>query len=430
MSARRVAVTGIGIASAAGLGWEGFWESALDGRSALASMETREDEAGPTPLVGRIQRGDLSEHFVAKKLLRMTSRRTLVSVAAAALMMRDSGLRLEAGDAERIGIYVGDLGTLEDDFKDLATAVERSLDEHGQLDVRKFGAAACRMLNPLMLLINIPNAPTAHISMQYDLRGPGNTFVTDFIASVQAIGEAADIIRAGHADLMVAGGLAFLNPLTLLEFRSLGLVCEDPAARAPRPFDRNTQGLAPAEGAAFLLLEELERTRARNATVYAELTGYSSSFEPGPDGIAPDPEGLALSRAIEAALDQASLGNRRPDCVIASGVGELAFDLAEGRALRRLSRDTAITAITPTAGHLQGAMGAVQAAAACLSIRAGIVPPIAHHEEPQPELAGLPFVVGQAERRSVQTALVSGVGLRGQAAALVFTSPSETEMTH
>jgi 3-oxoacyl-(acyl-carrier-protein) synthase len=398
-------------------------------------MEGLGEVAVPGRVVGQIQGVDLREHFVAKKLLRMVSRRTLVSVAAAALMMRDARLSLQAADAERIGIYVGDLGTIEDDFREISAAVERSMDERGEIDVRKFGTVASRALNPLMLLINIPNAPTAHISMQYDLRGPGNTFVTDFIAGVQAIGEAAETIRAGHAEWMVAGGLAFISPLSLLEFRSLGLRCEgdhDPAG-AVAPFDRNTRGVAPAEGAAFLLLEDLEHAQARGASVYAEVIGYASSFEPSPDGIAPDPEGHAVLRALRAALERAGTAEAEVDCVVASGVGERAFDLAEGRALRRLSAGSprlGITAITPLAGHLQGAMGAAQAAAACLSIASGVIPPIANHESPQPELAGLPFVAGQPARRPIRHALVSGVGLRGQAAALAFRALSEREWTH
>jgi 3-oxoacyl-[acyl-carrier-protein] synthase II len=421
---RRVAVTGIGIVSCAGLGGPAFWDAALAGRSSLGIMQALADVRLPGRVVGEVQGVDLTECFANKKLLRMVSRRTFMCVTAAEMMMQDA--RIEPGSVapEDFGIYLGDYGTFEDDIKGLVAAMKRAGDDACGLDLHKFGSLGIKALNPLMLLINIPNAPTAHISMQRTLRGLGNTFLTDFIASTQAIGEAAAAIRDGGARCMVAGGLGILNPLSLLEFRAFGLTAEadEEPARAVRPFDATAGGFAPAEGAVFLLLEDLETAARRGAPLYAEVAGYASAYEPSPDDVVPDSEGRAVSRALEAALDQAGLA-KGPDCVVASGLGHAAFDRAEGRALRRLHAQAPgvdVTAITPIAGHLQGGMGALQAAAAALVLQTGAIPPIANHETPPGELSDLPFVHGGPLRKRSDSVAISALGMRGQAAALVF----------
>ncbi|HEV8255227.1 MAG TPA: beta-ketoacyl synthase N-terminal-like domain-containing protein [Vicinamibacteria bacterium] len=426
----RVAVTGIGIVSAAGVGREAFWDAALAGRSAVSVMDAMKAVPFPGRVAGEVRGVDLGEYFANKKLLRMVGRRTFMSVAASVLMMRDARLELGAADADQIGIYLGDYGTFEDDVKGLMGALSRSTDERGDMDMRKFGTSGIKALNPLMLLINIPNAPTAHISMQHGLRGLGNTFLTDFIAAAQAIGEAGEVIRAGEASRMVAGGLALLTPLALLEYRALDLLCGEDVEppRAVRPFDAAASGFAPGEGAVLLLLEDLDQARARGATVHAELAGYASTYEPSPDEISPDPDGLAISRAIEAALADAEIDPARVDCAIASGVAHPAFDRAEGRALGRLAAAAPrlkVTAVTPVTGHMQGAMTALQAGAACLALSSGAVPPVANLAERTRELSALPLVTGSPAQGPIETVVVSAVGMRGQAAALVLTRPAE-----
>lgn len=426
-SRRRVVITGIGIVSCAGVGRDVFWRNAVEGRSSLGVLEIMKDVRFPGRVVGEIRGVDLTTYFANKKLLKMVGRRTFMCVAASVLMMEAARLKPDATDADDIGIYLGDYGAIEGDIKNFVTALTRARGKDGKIDLKKFGSSGIKALNPLTLLMNIPNAPTAHVSMQHNIRGLSNTFLTNFLASAQAIGEAAEVIRAGTARWMVAGGVGVINPLTLLELGALGLLCDeevDPAS-AVRPFDAAATGLALAEGAVLLLLEDAAEARRRNALTHAELTGYGSSFEPSLDDMLPDERGAGIFRAMTAAIARAGLGPADVDCVLTSGVGHPAFDLAEGRAVRRLAEQAPglqITSVTPVAGHLQGGMAALQVAAASMMLSSRIVPPIANHVEPQPALAGLPFVVHAAVNRDIRTVLVSSVGIGGQAASLVLAS--------
>jgi len=425
-NARRVVITGSGVVTAAGAGRDAFWQRALEGRSSIGAMESYATDP-PGCLVGEVRGVDLTAYFANKRLLKMVGRRALMCVAASVLMMEDAGAAPGTLSADDTGIYLGDYGALEGDPRHLVKALSRSRDEDGRLSMQKLGMSGLRALNPLNLLMNIPNAPTAHVSMQHNVRGLSNTYLTNFTASALAIGEAAEVIRAGRAQQMVVGGVGILNAVSLMEFSAFGLICggAGEAARAVRPFDADACGFAPAEGAALLLLEELETAQRRGARVRAEITGYGWSFVPSVDDLVPDAEGVAIGRAIDAAMTRARLTPADIDCVVASGLAHPAFDLAEGRAVCRLVERGArphISAVSPVAGHLQGGMTALQAATASMIIETGAIPPIPNHVQPRPELARLAFVTKEPVRRDVRNVVISALGLGGQAAALVLSA--------
>lgn len=286
---RRVAITGVGVVTPLGCHAAGVREAIGRGESAVGRV-TRFDPAGFEQAdAAEVAGFDARPFFRVPKALKLCDAKTRFAVAAAALALRDAGFSSETGDLDRLGVVIGSSGS---DFQaeDLARAVGESRDDRAASEIPLFAERILSGLNPLWLLVNLPNMASAHVSIQLGARGPNSTILTDWIAGTQAIGEAALWIREGEADAVLAGG----SDTGVLPF-FFGSCSQSGLFGAPEGAER----FVPGEGAALFLLEEYERALAREARIYGEVCAYAASSSP------PDAEENALARSMRWALQEA-----------------------------------------------------------------------------------------------------------------------------
>ncbi len=387
---RRVAITGLGVVSPVGVGADAFWRALTTGASGLSAVPASLAPAGPRVL-GRVQHFTAARYLQNERHARVLNRAFELLVGAGALAAADAALGVTPVPPARLGIAVG-IGPIDQYTDDLRAAV-RAAATPGSFDIARFAESA-RSLYPLRRLRLLPNTGSAVLSIEHKARGPSLTLVGGHAAGLQAIAEAAAIIGEGRADAMLCGGAD--SRLTPLELRVFGHLCPfsraaDPAC-APRPFDRDRDGVVAGEGAALLLLEAIDSARTRGVEPYAEL--LSCAFC-GPT------EGGCAESMRRALLD---CPGRRAEVVFAHGEGGVQSDRLEGAALDLVSPGW-ITTLQPAIGHTMSACGSFNVAAACRALADGIVPPIRSLQVPD---TSLPFAVHQVTG-SFETALVNAI---------------------
>lgn len=424
MSRRRVVVTGFGVLAPNGNGTEPFWSACLAGTSGVRRIETFDVGGFAVSAAGEIRDFKAADYVPSRKSLKIMGRNIRFGVAASQMAMEHAGLRETPPAPDRFGVVMGS-GIVPTDVEEVAEAVLASLDAEGKFDLRKFGETGQGMLFPLWLLKHLPNMVAAHMSIIHQAQGPNNTIVTACSAATQAIGEAAQIIERGDADVMLTGGAdSRIDPLSLVAYSLLGAVttADRPAEALSRPFDRGRDGFVLGEGAACLVLESEEHARARGASIYAEIGGYASTFDAF--GVTkPDPEARAASRAMIGALADARVDPGAVDYVSAHGTSTPLNDKMETTAAKIVFGDRApdvpMSSIKSMVGHLIGAAGALEAVVGVLAIRDGAVPPTINLDDPDPE-CDLDYVPNTAREMPVKTVLSNSFGFGGQNAALVL----------
>jgi 3-oxoacyl-[acyl-carrier-protein] synthase II len=280
-------------------------------------------------------------------------------------------------------------------------------------------------VSPFFIVMSPANMASYHVAYQFRVLGYNNTCTTACAAGTQAIGEAAEVIRRGDADLMVSGGTeAGLCELALASFcvgKALTTRNDEPA-RASRPFDRDRDGFVGGEGAGVVILERLDRALERDAKIYAEVLGYGASND-AYHLIAPDPTGAGAVRAMTSALRNAGLAPGEIDYINAHATGTPLGDVAETLAIKKVFGEGAynvpVSATKSMLGHLFGAAGAVEGIATILAVKNGILPPTINLENPDPE-CDLDYVPLVAREADVATAMSNSFGLGGQNAVAVF----------
>jgi 3-oxoacyl-[acyl-carrier-protein] synthase II len=362
----------------------------------------------------------------ARKALKVMGRAARFGVGAAGLAVADSGLVLARENPERLGVVMG-AGLVPMDLGELAPLLARACHEDGTFDERRLTGdrPTDSPLFPLWLLKYLPNMAAAHISMAFNCQGPNNTVVTACVAGTQAVGEAFRLIARGEADLMLAGGAdSRIDPLMLLAYTALGTLSRSercPCERS-RPFDRLRDGFVISEGAAVLVLEEYERAKARNATVYAEVAGFGSSFD-AYSVTKPDPEGKGGARAITAALTEARVDPRDVGYINAHGTSTRLNDAMETAAVKRVfgeaARDVQLSSIKSMIGHSIGAAGAIEAAALAISLYEQTYPPTINLTNPDPQ-CDLDYIPLTAREDRVKYGVSTSFGFGGQNGALVM----------
>jgi 3-oxoacyl-[acyl-carrier-protein] synthase II len=423
---RRVVVTGIGVVSPNGIGRSAFREAIAEGRSGVAPIECFDTAGQAVKIAGEVKRFDvrpyLGEHKKNEKLM---SRAVGFAVGAAALAIEDAGLDQAKLDPERFGVCMG-TGITPMDVTQLAAAIGRGLLPDGSFDVGKFTLAQAESIFPLWLLRHLPNMAASHISIVHQAMGPNNTIVTACAAGTQAIGEAFRLIARGDADVMFAGGCdSRLDPLLLVAYQAMNAVSRSkrPASEVSRPFDGERDGFVLGEGAAVLVLESLQRARRRRAKVFAEVTGYGSSFD-AYSITRPEPDGRGAVISMKAALREAKLDPSDVDYINAHGTSTRLNDLMETVAVKRVfggrARAIPMSSQKSMVGHLIGASGALEAAATALALDGGVIPPTINQSVPDPE-CDLDYVPNVARELPVRTALSNSFGFGGQNASLVMT---------
>jgi 3-oxoacyl-[acyl-carrier-protein] synthase II len=422
---RRVVITGIGVVSPNGIGRSAFSEAIVEGRSGVKPIESFDTSGQVIRIAGEVQGFDVSPYLGEhKKNAKVMSRAVGFAVGAAALAVEDADLRVDGLDPARFGVCMG-TGLTPMDITELAGPIARGLTPRGTLDLGRFSVAQAESMFPLWLLKHLPNMAAAHISILHHAMGPNNTIVTACAAGTQAIGEAFRLIARGDSDAMLAGGCdSRLDPLMLVAYRAMNAVSLStrPPSEVSRPFDGERDGFVLGEGAAVLVLESLQRARRRRAHIYAEVTGYGSSFDAY--GLTrPEPEGKGAALSMQSALREAKADPSEVDYINAHGTSTRLNDLMETNAVKRVFGHRAPTIPMSSqksmVGHLIGASGALEAAATALTLERGVVPPTINQDVPDPN-CDLDYVPNTAREIPVQTALSNSFGFGGQNASLVM----------
>ncbi len=424
---RRVVVTGIGVVAPNGVGKTPFWNACLDGKSGIGNIVSFDASKHPIRVAGEVNGFDPAPWLPdsCRKHVKTMGRAARFGVGAAGLAMADSGLDTNKVDPERMGVVMG-AGMVPVDLTELAPMLAESVAEDGEFDATALpGAERGHPLFPLWLLKHLPNMVAAHISMAVNAQGPNNTVVTACVAGTQAIGEAFRLIRHGEADIMLAGGAdSRIDPLLLLAYAALGTLSKAnrPADQLSRPFDRLRDGFVISEGAAVLVLEEYDRAKARNATIYAEVCGFGSSFD-AYSVTKPDPEGRGGARAIRAALNESRIDHSDIGYINAHGTSTKLNDSMETAAVKRVFGEDAkkipLSSIKSMIGHSIGAAGAIEAAALALSLHGQVYPPTINLTHPDPS-CDLDYVPNSARQGHVHYGLSTSFGFGGQNGALVM----------
>ena len=405
----RVVVTGMGAMSPLGESVAEFWAGLVEGRSGIDRMTITDPTDFPCKFSGEVLGFDPTRYMDRREARRM-ARFSQLAVAAAGEAVADAGLDLESVDRERVAVV---LGNGAGGYPETEQAV-RTLVERGGMRISPF-------YMPSMLC----NMAAANVSRLFGLYGYTNTVVTACAAGTQGIGEGAEVIRRGAADIVVSGGteagLCQLGQGGFNVIRALTRRTDD-AAKVSRPFDADRDGFVPGEGAGILVLESLDHATGRGARILAEVAGQASSSD-GFHPVQPDEEGRGAARAIRWALDDAGMGPDDLDYINAHGTSTQLNDLAETRAIKSALGERAygvpVSSTKSMIGHALGAAGALEAIACVMSIREGVIHPTVNYETPDPE-CDLDYVPNDARSAPVGVALSNSFGFGGQNACLVL----------
>ena len=405
---RRVVVTGIGMISPLGSSVQKTWDGLLAGRSGIGPITRFDPEGLETTIAGEVKDFDPLE-YMDRKEVRRADRFAQFAVAVAAQALADARLEVTPELAPRIGVAFGSgIGGVE-------TLVDNIL-SHDK-DPKK--------VSPFLIPMMIIDMAAGEIAMKYGAKGPNMGHVSACASSANAIGEAAEIIRRGQADVMLAGGAeAGLIKVAIGAFNQARALStrNDAPAKASRPFDRERDGFVFSEGAGCLVLEGLDLARARGARIIAELLGYGLSAD-AYHVTAPPPGGEGAVRAMQMAITDAGLPAERIGYVNAHGTSTQANDGAETAALKTVfaehARKLAISSTKSMTGHTLGAAGAIEAGICILAMRDGVLPPTINQEVPDPE-CDLDYVPNHSRKVRVDVTLSNSMGFGGHNVALVI----------
>jgi 3-oxoacyl-[acyl-carrier-protein] synthase II len=413
MDRRRVVVTGLGTMNPLAHDVDGTWDALLDGKSGAAPVTLFDASRLATHFAAEVKEFDPDVYMPRKESRRM-DRSTLLMWAATSRAMADAGLEFEEGDpaAERAGVVcgtgIGGIGTTQ-------TQIEL-LNERGP-----------ERISPLAIPMIMGNQAAGAISIGFHMAGPSTCTVTACAASANAIGDAAEIIRRGVADVMVGGGMeGSVTEFAMGGFNSMKALStrnDDPEA-ASRPFEKDRDGFVLGEGAGSLVLEEFEHARARGAHIYGELVGYGMSADAYHITL-PRPGGGGAARAMQGALNDARVGPEAVGYINAHGTATPANDVTETMAIKTVFGDRAyeipISSTKSMTGHMLGGAGAVEALISLKVLNEGVVPPTINHTTPDPE-CDLDYVPNEPRKADVNYVLSNSFGFGGHNVSLLFKS--------
>ena len=410
MDRKRVVITGLGAVTALGSSVKKLWDGLVNGHSGIRRITHFDPSALPCQIAGEIPDFDPTEYMKRKEARRLP-RSTQIAVGAAVQAVDDAGFPPVMPEPERTGLV---FGTAMGGIDNLISGF------------KVFAAKGFQRLNPFVIPAGIPNLAGYAISKRFQCLGPNMTITTACATGTQTIGEGAELIRRGVADVVITGGTeALVQDYSIAAFaamRALPVNYNDNPEQASRPFDAKREGFVFSEGAAAVVIESLEHALKRGAKIYAEVLGHSSSTD-GYHLAAPHPDGLGAIRTMQWALDDARIAPEEIDYINAHGSSTPLNDPVETSAIKRVFGSHAYKLVVSSTksmlGHAMGASGAIEAIACALAIRTGIVPPTINYEHPDPA-CDLNYAPGQAIRMPVNIALSNSFGLGGQNACLVL----------
>jgi 3-oxoacyl-[acyl-carrier-protein] synthase II len=406
---RRVVITGIGMISPLGIGNEPTWKGLIEGRSGIGRITKFDPTNFACKIAGEV-RGFNPEDWIEKKEVKKSDTFIHYAIAAAQMAVDDSGLDTKKEDSDRFGVIIGSgIGGLP-----LIEEMHNKMLERGP-----------SRISPFFIPGLIVNLASGQISIRFNCRGPSSAPATACATGAHAIGDAYKIIQRDDADLMFAGGSeAVITPLAVGGFsamRALSTRNDDPE-HASRPWDLNRDGFVMGEGAGVVLLEELERAKARGAKIYAELTGYGMSSD-AYHITSPSEDGGGMTRVMQRALKDAALGINDIHYINAHGTSTPVGDRIETIAIKTVFGDQAykipVSSTKSMTGHLLGAAGGLEAAICALAIKNQIMPPTINYEMPDPD-CDLDYVPNTARPAKLQHVLSNSFGFGGTNASLIL----------
>jgi 3-oxoacyl-[acyl-carrier-protein] synthase II len=405
----RVVVTGLGTLTPVGNDVESTWAGLTEGRSGIGNIESFDASAYDYPIAGELK-GFTPEDYVERKQLRQLDPSSVYALAATQQAVADSGVDVAAEDPTRVGVILGTgMG-----------GAHIMVEQQAILE-----AKGPRRVSPRMISHFLPDSATGMVAMALGARGPNFAMTAACATGGATVGEAAELIARGAADVIITGGFeAPLQPIYYAGFaamRALGWHDDDPSM-AIRPFDANRTGFILGEGAGALVLESLEHAQARGARIYAEWMGAATSSDAfHMEAIAAD--GRGITEAMQRALERGDVQPEQVDYINAHGTGTDLNDRIETGAIRRVFGEHAdslmVSSTKSMHGHMMGAAGAVEAVISVLTCHHGVVPPTINYETPDPD-CDLDYVPNEAREAEVRYAMSTSVGLGGHNSAILF----------
>jgi len=415
-------VTGMGIVCPLGIGVEATWQAIMSCRSGVGPITLFDASTFPTRIAAEVRDFDFAKLIEGEGPYEHLGRATGFALVAAQEAAKDARLTPEVVPPERLGVYLGS-GEGGLDFFNFVDLVIHSYHD-SRLDTAEFMVRGQKSLVALRELEQEPNLPAAHLAARYNARGPNFNCLTACAASSQAIGEAAEIIHRGQADMMIAGGChSMIHPFGLTGFNLLTALStrNDQPEKASRPFDRLRDGFVLGEGSAILILEELEHALSRSARIHAEIVGYGSSADAFRVTDV-HPEGRGAKISVRRALEDAGLSPEEIHYINAHGTSTRVNDRVETTAIKDAFGDYAykcpMSSTKSMMGHLIAAAGAAELICCILAIRTKMLPPTINYENPDPD-CDLDYVPNKPRKAEVSVAMSNSFGFGGQNITLI-----------
>lgn len=408
-SRRRVVITGVGLVSPLGIGNEENWSSLMAGKSGIGPI-TRFDTTGFATRIAAEVKDYHPEEFIPKKELRKMDPFLRLALGASRLAFDDSKLKIPPDRAHRAGVFMGcglgGLTTIEDYHKILM--------ESGP-----------KKVSPFFIPMLIGNMAPGLISIYHGAKGPNLAVQTACAAGTHAVGQAFHMVRDGMADIMITGGVeSVVTPLCVAGFNAMRALStrNDAPEKASRPFERDRDGFVLGEGAAVVILEEMNMALERGAKIYGEIIGFGASGD-AYHMAAPAPEGEGAARCMQMALDDAGIKAEEVQYINAHGTSTDLNDKYETQAIKTVfgehARKLGVSSTKSMTGHLLGAAGGVEAAFTALTLERQVMPPTINYENPDPD-CDLDYVANHPREALIDVALSNSFGFGGTNGTLVF----------
>lgn len=408
---QRVVVTGIGTVTSYGDGVETFWENLLAGKSGIDTVQSFDVADYPSKVGSECLHFDAGAYMDPKEA-RRNDRYTQFAVAASRLALKDAGIEDSSKlQADRFGVLIGS------GIGGMITIQNQS---------RRLYEGGPRKVSPFMIPSLIANIASGVVAIEVGARGPNFGIVSACASGTHSIGEAYHMLRDGESDIMLAGGseaaITELGYAGFCSMKAMSTSYNDHPTSASRPFDKGRDGFIMGEGAGVLVLETLEHARARGATVYCEVGGYSATCD-AYHITSPDPEGKALGAAMTNVVKEAGIRPGDVSYVNAHGTSTPYNDKFETGAIKKAYGDAAkqmaVSSTKSMTGHLLGAAGGIESAVCALAIRDGKIPPTINYTDPDPD-CDLDYVPNTMREAEVNVAICNNLGFGGHNATLLF----------
>jgi 3-oxoacyl-[acyl-carrier-protein] synthase II len=399
----------VGLVTPLGIGVADTWSGLCAGKSGIGEITRFDCSEHITKIAGEVK-GFQAIDFMPKKDAKRTEHFIAYAVAAARMALEDSGYKIDASNASRIGVLTGcGLGGLA-----MLELTARTVENKGP-----------KRCSPFFIPMIIGNMAPGIVSMQLGAKGPNKSVATACAAGTHAVGDAAMLIKQGYADAMITGGVeSVITPTCVAGFNAMKALStrNDDPQKASRPFDRHRDGFVVGEGSGIVILEALDSARERGAKIYAEMVGYGMSGD-AYHMTSPPPDGEGAVNCMRAAIDDAGITPADIDYINAHGTSTPLNDLYESRAIKTVFGETAssvaISSTKSMTGHLLGGAGGIETVFTALSIENDMIPPTINLENPDDE-CDLDYVPNVARQQRVNYAMSNSFGFGGTNATLVL----------